>query len=123
LGTGRPYTAAERDEWEEHGTVKKAMAAKNRRGDPSSAFEMQVSDEDEGSSDSEMSDVVNEDLLGSGRSKPIPILEVDASPGAPQKANVTTPVVTGGALRKNADGTISNPVMKPRRQKNKSTKV
>jgi hypothetical protein len=113
----------ERDEREEHATVKKAMAAKSRRGDPSSTFEMQVSDDDEGSSGSEMSDVVNEDSLGSGRNKPIPILEVDASPTSPQKANVTTPVVTGGALRKNADGTINNPVMKPRREKNKSTKV
>ncbi|PVF97189.1 P-loop containing nucleoside triphosphate hydrolase protein [Serendipita vermifera] len=122
LGTGNPYTAAERDAREEHTTVKKAIAAKQRRNGPTSGFEMHESDEDVEDSDSEMSDVVKHESLGSGPHQPIPILEIDPLPLVPQNSNNATTVVAGSALKRNADGTINTPVMKPRKQKNNSTK-
>lgn len=117
LGTGRPETAQQRAEKDEHTAVKRALSTSHKRHKKI----VEVYDSDTEGNDGSMSD--DPDTTGSVKTKPIIIEEtVNTSLYNETKIAPIASIAIGGALKRNADGTISTPVMQPRKSKT-STRV
>jgi ATP-dependent RNA helicase DHX37/DHR1 len=117
LGTGRPETGQERTAKGEHVAVKKALSAGQKKYRNSGKVETSDSEIDE--SDASMNGTTK--AIGSARNKPIviPVEEtVDASSHniKPEYPTIQ-PVALGGALKRNTDGAVAVPVMRPRKPK------
>lgn len=88
--------------------------------------EVEVSDSESEESDTSMNGTMK--AIGSARSKPIviPVEETVVTSShniKPENATIE-PVALGGALKRNTDGTVAVPVMRPRNpEKATSTKV
>jgi ATP-dependent RNA helicase DHX37/DHR1 len=119
LGSGRPLTAQERLEKTEDKDVRRAIYSRQRRGG-------HLTDTVESDGDDEVVDdtqdvhsegnTIQDDEDTSPRDQ---VVVVDSTSAVTRKQDVPADIVVGGALQRNADGSIAKPII----MKKKSTTV
>ncbi|KAG8831892.1 putative ATP-dependent RNA helicase DHR1 [Serendipita sp. 399] len=117
LGTGRLQTAEERNAREEHiqitKVLRKSKSGRHKRG-------YSDNDDSTGSESDDSNGGQPSHVNGLHRGLPN-IVSEDVNPSPIEPVPITIPshsVAVGGALKRNADGTVVTPVMKPRKVKN-----
>ncbi|KAG8858628.1 putative ATP-dependent RNA helicase DHR1 [Serendipita sp. 411] len=117
LGTGQLQTAEERNAREEDVAVKQALR-KTQRGRHKRIydFEGDISDSDSNGSEDEQHSSLTP-LNGSRKNLPIVVSEDAKMTSVEPRAVSSHSIVIGGALKRNEDGTVTTPVMKPRKVK------
>ena len=119
LGSGRALTAQERLEKTEDKEVRRAIYSRQRRGGHlAGTAESDGDDEVVGDAQDVYSegDTIHDDEGSSARDR---VVVVDSTSTATRKQDMPADIVVGGALQRNADGSIA----KPRIMKKKSTSV
>ena len=119
LGSGRALTAQERLEKTEDKEVRRAIFSRQRRGGHLADTAESVEDDEvvDDAQDVHSDDTIQADEGTSARDRVVVV--VDSTSTATRKQDVPADIVVGGALQRNADGSIA----KPRIMKKKSTSV